>query len=184
MYISLYVDVNTFIRGHQPQKKLMQLRTFKKKKKRSKGKGTRCPSCGECAKDCSCRRQISSLEDRVKELKNAAKEKKRDDDSKWKEMEQKLENVTNLVQNLRTTGVTGPAPTMASDPAPTSSAAPASTPLLVHTQVLLEILVFPLLDLQVLLGSIWVLKEENLRRRGLYCLLVLLTILMEKQGPP
>ena len=48
----------------------------------------------------------------------------------------------------------------------------------------LEILCSPLLDLQVLLGSIWVLKEENLRRRGLYCLLVLLLILMEKQGPP
>ena len=28
---------------------------------RSKGKSTRCPSCGECAKDCSCRRHISSL---------------------------------------------------------------------------------------------------------------------------
>ena len=95
---------------------------------RSKGKGTRCPSCGECAKDCSCRRQISSQEDRVKELKKAAKEKKRDDDSKWKEMEQKLENLTNLVQNLSTTGLTGPAPTMASHPAPTSSAAPACTP--------------------------------------------------------
>ena len=95
---------------------------------RSKGKGTRCPSCGECAKDCSCRRQISSLEDRVKELKRAAKEKKRDDDSKWKEMEQKLEQLTNLVQNLSTTGLTGPAPIMASHPAPTSSAAPASTP--------------------------------------------------------
>ena len=49
---------------------------------RSKEKGTRCPSCGECAKDCSCRRQILSVEDRVKELKRAAKEKKRDDDSK------------------------------------------------------------------------------------------------------
>ena len=97
-------------------------------KVRSKGKGTRCPSCGECAKDCSCRRQISPLEDRVKELKKAAKEKKRDDDSKWKEMEQKLEKLTNLVQNLSTTGLTGPAPTMASHPAPTSSAAPASTP--------------------------------------------------------
>ena len=95
---------------------------------RSKGKGTRCPSCGESAKDCSCRRQISSLEDRVKELKKAAKEKKRDDDSKWKEMEQKLEKLTNLVQNLSTTGLTGPAPTMASHAAPTSSAAPASTP--------------------------------------------------------
>ena len=95
---------------------------------RSKGKGTRCPSCGECAKDCSCRRQISSLEDRVKELKKAAKEKKRDDDSKWKEMEQKLEKLTDLVQNLSTTGLTGPAPTMASHPAPTSSAALASTP--------------------------------------------------------
>ena len=95
---------------------------------RSKGKSTRCPSCGECAKDCSCRRQISSLEDRVVELKKAAKEKKRDDDSKWKEMEQKLEKLTNLVQNLSTTGLTGPAPTMASHPAPTSSAAPASTP--------------------------------------------------------
>ena len=96
---------------------------------RSKGKGTRYPSCGECAKDCSCRRQISSLEDRVKELKKAAKEKKRYDDSKWKEMEQRLEKLTNLVQNLSTTGLTGPAPTMASHPAPTSSAAPASTPL-------------------------------------------------------
>ena len=95
---------------------------------RSKGKGTRCPSCGECAKDCSCRRQVSSLEDRVKELKRAAKEEKRDDDSKWKEMEQKHEKLTNLVQNLSTTGLTGPAPTMASHPLPTSSAAPASTP--------------------------------------------------------
>ena len=95
---------------------------------RSKGKGTRCPSCGECAKDCSCRRQISSLENRVKELKKAAKEKKRDDDSKWKEMEQKLEKLTDLVQNLSTTGLSGPAPTMASHPAPTSSAAPTSTP--------------------------------------------------------
>ena len=95
---------------------------------RSKGKGTRCPSCGECAKDCSCRRQISSLEDRVKELKKAAKEKKRDDDSKWKEMEQKLKKLTDLVQNLSTTRLTGPAPTMASHPAPTSSTAPASTP--------------------------------------------------------
>ena len=95
---------------------------------RSKGKGTRCPSCVECAKDCSCRRQISSLETRVKELKKAAKEKKRDDDSKWKEMEQKLEKLTDLVQNLSTTGLTGPAPTMASHPAPTSSAAPTSTP--------------------------------------------------------
>ena len=94
---------------------------------RSKGKGTRCPSCGECAEDCSCRRQISSLEDRVKELKKAAKERKRDDDSKWKEMEQKLERLTNLVQNLSPTGLTGPAPTMAGHPAPTSSAAPAST---------------------------------------------------------
>ena len=64
----------------------------------------------------------------MKELKKAAKEKKRDDDSKWKEMEQKLEKLTDLVQNLSTTGLTGPAPTMASHPAPTSSAAPASTP--------------------------------------------------------
>ena len=95
---------------------------------RSKGKGTRCPSCGECAKDCSGRRQSSSLENRVKELKKAAKEKKRDDDSKWKEMEQKLEKLTDLVQNPSTTGLTGPAPTMASHPAPTSSAAPTSTP--------------------------------------------------------
>ena len=69
---------------------------------RSKGKGTRCPSCGECANDCSCRRQISSLENKVKELKKDAKERKRDDDSKWKEMEQKLEKLTNLVQNLST----------------------------------------------------------------------------------
>ena len=56
--------------------------------------------------------------------------------------------------------------------------------LLVHFQLLLEILVFPLLDLQVLLGSIWVPKEENLGQEGLYCLLVPLVILMEKQGPP
>ena len=34
---------------------------------RSKGKSTRCPSCGECAKDCSCRRHISSLEDKMQE---------------------------------------------------------------------------------------------------------------------
>ena len=58
----------------------------------------------------------------MKELRKAAKEKKRDDDSKWKEMEQNLEKLTNLVQNLSTTGLTGPAPTMASHPAPTSSA--------------------------------------------------------------
>ena len=51
---------------------------------RSKGKSTRCPSCGECAKDCSCRRHISSLEDKMKELKKAVKERKRDDDSKWR----------------------------------------------------------------------------------------------------
>ena len=76
---------------------------------RSKGESTGCPSCGECAKDCSCRRQISSLEDRVKELKKAAREKKRDDDSKWKEMEQKLEKLTALVQNLSTGGFTGSA---------------------------------------------------------------------------
>ena len=31
MYISLYVNVNTFIGGRQPQNKLMRLRTFKKK---------------------------------------------------------------------------------------------------------------------------------------------------------
>ena len=162
---------------------------------RSKGKGTRCPSCGECAKDCSCRRQSSSLETRVKELKKAAKEKKRDDDSKWKEMEQKLEKLTDLVQNLSTTGLTGPAPTMASHPAPTSSAAPAPTPygvphspppqlLLATIQLLLEFLVSPLLELQVLLGSIWVPKEENLRQGSLYCPWVLSEILMEKQGPP
>ena len=30
MYISLYVVVNTFIGGRQPQNKLMRLRTFKK----------------------------------------------------------------------------------------------------------------------------------------------------------
>ena len=64
----------------------------------------------------------------MKELKKAAKEKRRDDDSKWQGMEQKLETLTNLVQNLSTTGVTGSAPTMASHPAPTFSAAPASTP--------------------------------------------------------
>ena len=32
MYISLYVVVNTFIGGRQPQNKLMRLRTFKKHK--------------------------------------------------------------------------------------------------------------------------------------------------------
>ena len=64
----------------------------------------------------------------MKELKKAAKEKKRDSDSKLKGMEQRLEKVTNLVQNLSTTGLTGSAPAMASHPAPTSSAAPASTP--------------------------------------------------------
>ena len=95
---------------------------------RSKGKSTSCQSCGECAKDCSCRRHISSLEDKVKELKKAAKEKRRDDDSKWKEMQQKLETLTNLVQNVSTTGLTGLAPTTASHPAPPSSGAPASTP--------------------------------------------------------
>ena len=51
-------------------------------------------------------------------------------------------------------------------------------------QLLLEFLVSPLLDWEVLLGSIWVPKEENLRRRGLYCRLVLSERLMEKQGPP
>ena len=34
MYISLYVVVNTFIGGRQPQNKLMRLRTFKKKRER------------------------------------------------------------------------------------------------------------------------------------------------------
>ena len=56
--------------------------------------------------------------------------------------------------------------------------------LLVHSQLLLELLAFPLLELQVLLVLIWVLKEENLRQRGLYCLLVPLAILMEAQEPP
>ena len=42
--------------------------------------------------------------------------------------------------------------------------------LLVHTQLLLEFLVFPLMDLEVLFGSILVPKEENLRQEGLYCL--------------
>ena len=64
----------------------------------------------------------------MNELKKAAEEKKRDDDSKWNEMEQKLEELTNLVQNLSTTGLTGPALARASQPAPTSSAAPASAP--------------------------------------------------------
>ena len=95
---------------------------------RNKRKSTRCPSCGECAKDCSCRRQISSLEDKVKELKKAAKEKKRDDDSTWKEMEQKLEKLTNWGQKLSTTGPTGPAQAPARHQAPTSSAARASAP--------------------------------------------------------
>ena len=56
--------------------------------------------------------------------------------------------------------------------------------LLATIQLLLEFLVSPLLDLEVLLGSIWVPKQENLRQRGLYCQWVLLLILMEKQGPP
>ena len=131
----------------------------------------------------------------MKELKKTAKEKKRDDDSKWKEMEQKLEKLTNLVQNLSTTGLTGSAPTMASHPAPTSSAAPASTPygfphspappaFTGNIPAFTGISGIPLLDLGVLLGSIWVPKEENLRRRGLYCLLVPSERLMEKQGPP
>ena len=64
----------------------------------------------------------------MKELKKAAKEKQRDDDSKWKEMYQKLEILTTLGQNLSTTGLTGPAPAPASHPAPTSSAALTSTP--------------------------------------------------------
>ena len=64
----------------------------------------------------------------MKELKKAAKEEKRADDSKWKEMEQRLEKLTTLVQNLSTTGLTGPAPALASHPAPTSSAAPTSMP--------------------------------------------------------
>ena len=64
----------------------------------------------------------------MKELKKAAKEKKREHDSKWKEMEQKLEQLTTLVQHLSTTGLTGPAPAPGSHPAPTLSAAPASTP--------------------------------------------------------
>ena len=93
---------------------------------RSKGRSTRCPSCGECAKDCSCQRHISSLEVKVKELKKAAKEKKREDDGKLKEMEQKLQKLTTLVPNLSTTGFTGPAPAPAKHPAPTCSAAPKS----------------------------------------------------------
>ena len=56
--------------------------------------------------------------------------------------------------------------------------------LLVHSKLLLEILALPLLEVQVLLVLIWVLKEENLCQRGLYCLLVPLAILMEKQEPP
>ena len=95
---------------------------------RSKGKGTRCLSCGECGEDCSCRRHISSLEAKVKELNKNAKEKKRDDDRKWKEMEKKLEKLATLVENLSITGLTRPAPAPASHPAPTSSAAPTSTP--------------------------------------------------------
>ena len=148
---------------------------------RSKGKGTRCLSCGECAKDCSCRRQISSLEDRVKELKRAAKEKTRDDDSKWKEMEQKLERLTNLVQNLSTTGLTGPALIMASHPAPTSSAAPASTPYGAPHSPAPPAFTGPLPDFTrnsgipptgftSPMGLIWVQKEESLRQEGLYCL--------------
>ena len=56
--------------------------------------------------------------------------------------------------------------------------------LLATIQLLLEFLVSPLLEWEVLLGSIWVPKEENLRQRSLYCPWVLSEILMEKQGPP
>ena len=94
----------------------------------SKGKSTLCPSCGEGAKDWSlsaprfvARRQGEGAE-------KAAKEKQRGDDSKLKEMEQKQEKLTNLVQNLSTTGLTRPAPATASHLAPTSSATPAFTP--------------------------------------------------------
>ena len=70
-----------------------------------------------------------------------------------------------------------PAP---SPPAPSTTQGSTFTTI----QLLLEFLVSPLLDLQVLLGSIWVPKEENLRQGSLYCQWVLLLILMEKQGPP
>ena len=95
---------------------------------RSKGKGRRCPSCGECAEDCSCRRDILSLEAKVKELKKSAKKKKQDDDSGWKEMEQRLEKLAISVENLQIAGRTGQGPAPASHSALTSSAAPASTP--------------------------------------------------------
>ena len=64
----------------------------------------------------------------MKKLKKTAKEKKPDDDSKWREMEQKLEKGTTLVPIWSTTGLTQPVPTPASHSAPTSSAAPESTP--------------------------------------------------------
>ena len=95
---------------------------------RSKGRGTQCPSCGECDKDCSCRHHILSLDAKVKGLRKSAKETKWDDDSKWKEVEEKLEKWATLVENLSIPGLTGPAPAPASHPAPASSAAPASTP--------------------------------------------------------
>ena len=35
---------------------------------KSKGKSTRCPLCRECAKECSCRRHIFSLEDKARKV--------------------------------------------------------------------------------------------------------------------
>ena len=74
---------------------------------RGKGKSTRCPSCGEGAKDCSCRRHISFFDDKVKVLKKRAKGKKRDDYSKWGEMEQRLEKLATLFEHLSVTRLTG-----------------------------------------------------------------------------
>ena len=90
---------------------------------RSKGKGSRCPSCDECAEDCSCRRHILCLEANVKELRKSAREKKREEVSGWKKMEQRLEKQAISVGNLRPAGCTGPGPAPASHSALTSSAA-------------------------------------------------------------
>ena len=131
----------------------------------------------------------------MKKLKKSAKENKRNNDSKWKEMERTLKKLSTLVENLSITWLTEPRqhrqatqhlpPQLHLHPSPTVFRTLRHTQLLpAHTKLILAILVCPLLDLQVLLASIWVLKEENLRSRGLYCLMEALAILMEKESPP
>ena len=57
----------------------------------------------------------------MKDLKKSAKEKTRDDDSKWKDMGKKLEKMATLAHNLSITGHPEPTPAPASHSAPTSS---------------------------------------------------------------